>query len=1098
MKTRNLIVLILFLFLSKFSLAQKSEIINSGDIITKSLALADSGQFKPALALLNKVSRSDTNYVSVLLKKALVCRADSQYNEGVKYCQQALLVKTNHEFGPDIYNAYGSLLLDMGKYDEAIKIFDTGLGKYPEFSMLYFNKGVVYLRLEKPEVAEQWFQKTLLINPYTYSAHYHLALSAVLQGKIVPAYISYMSYLLFSPKGKFAQSSINMLQQISVNTDEILNFKNNRKTYPNANYQAVEDVIFSKIALNKSYEILTQVDDPISRQIQAVIEKLEYTDDDSDFWTQYYLPFLKKVYADKKFDLMINHMFSNVKIPAIEAYVEKNKKQIDVFTGEASVYFDLIQSTRELMLKKRDTTSTRFFYEDGALLGRGTLSKTGKILLGAWTGYYPGGNIKSQGIFNSSGQRSGSWTWFNYKGAIKAKENYLNGKLAGQQEYYFANGNKSSVENYINGQLQGTITVYTYGGSIKSVSNYKAGKLDGEEKNYYNNGDLESEKNYTSGALNGNEKAYFKNRKLKSVVQYINGKAEGSYKEYNNQGILVTEGNFLKDLTEGEWKYYDDHGKIKQSSQRHAGIENGPHKEYYPTGELSSTYNAVKDKIDGELLEYYKDGKIFSKRTYENGALVKASYLDKSGNALSSLISNGETSKLISYGNNGLKKSSLTYKAGVLNGLDTIYYNSGKINQILNYKDGLIDGKVVTYYQNGKIKSETTMTDDKTNGYYTSFYMNGNIETEGWMVEDQYQGPWSYYNENGKLNSTQYYLAGDIDGYKEEYFANGQKSVEYKYYRGWLEEVTNYDEQGKVIATDIFDKGQGKFKLLHPNGKLMAETNYKNGEFDGVFKSYYFDGSPERIFYYKSGLLDSTYVNYLHGGIKSMEGKYANGEKIGVWKFYDEDGKISRTYNYSGDKLNGEYTRFFENGNKKYVSYIKDDLYQGYGKMYDPKGALAYQILFNDDLAVSYSFNDSNGKLQNEMPINNTMGVVKAFFANGKPSRECTYLGGERHGDDRVYYENGNLLSDEHLEYNVSEGAAKTYYESGKIKTDFNYLNDNEHGLCKTYNENGSIKRETNYEYGVIQGPVKIYNENGKLLQTKNYEQGVLKSVKYE
>jgi tetratricopeptide (TPR) repeat protein len=234
--------------------------------------------------------------------------------------------------------------------------------KFPANSLMYFNKGIIYLRKDQPEQAEPWFQKTLIIDPYMYSAHYHLGLSAVLQGKIVPAYISYMSYLLFSPKGKFASNAINTLQQISVGTDEIVKLKNGRKSYPNANYQGVEDVLFSKIALNKSYISLTQIDDPISRQIQAVIEKLEYTENDSDFWTQYYIPFFKKAYTDKKFDLLIHHMFSNVDIPAIKTYEEKNKKQIDAFTSEAGTYFDVIRATRELMWKRRDTVAKRYFF----------------------------------------------------------------------------------------------------------------------------------------------------------------------------------------------------------------------------------------------------------------------------------------------------------------------------------------------------------------------------------------------------------------------------------------------------------------------------------------------------------------------------------------------------------------------------------------------------------------------------------------------------------------------------------------------------------------------------------------------------------------
>ncbi len=1034
-----------------------------------------------------------------MLRKAIICYADSQFNEGVKICQQALQVKTIHEFEHDIYNAYGIILLEMKNYDEAIKIFDTGIAKFPAHGILYFNKGVAYLRLEKYDLAETWFKKTLLINPYLYGAHYHLALAALAQGKIVPSYMSYMSYLLFSPKGKYAGKSINMLQQISVGTDEILGYKNNRKVYPDPNYQEVEDVIFSKIALDKSYKILTTVDDPISRQIQAVIEKLQYADEDSDFWVQYYLPFFKQTVIDKKFDLLINHMFSNVNIPAIAAYVEKNKKQIDAYTTEAGNYYDKIKTTQELMLKRRDTVSNRYFFDSGVLFGKGTAAKTGKTLIGPWEGRYAGGNLKSKGMYNAAGSREGNWIWYNSKGAVKAKENYLNGKLDGTQDYYFSNGNRSSQESWVNGQLHGISTTYYYGGSIKTTSTYKANKLDGEEKKFFVSGDLAAVRNYVAGEKSGTEKEYFRNGKLESVTQYLDGKAQGIYKGYNDQGILVAEGNFIKGLASGEWKYYYDDGKIKQSTSKSAGLENGLRKEFYATGEPLTAYNVVKDKVDGEVLAYYRSGKIWYTRLYENGVLLKASYLDQKGNTVSTLMKNGENSRVTTYGDNGYKASSVGYnKDGLVNGVDTIFHNTGGISEICYYKDDVLDGKLTTYYKNGKVKSETTMTDDLTNGYYTSFYMNGKVKSEGRIIEDENQGPWYFYNENGKLNASQYYLDGELDGYKEEYYPNGQKSIEYKYYRGWLEEVTNYDLDGKAIATDIFVKGQGKYRLLYPDGKLMAETNYKNGEFEGIFKSYYFDGTPERVCYYKAGMLDSNYVYYQHGGAKSMEGKYANGDKVGLWKYYDDDGKLSSISNYKSGVLDGEYIRYFANGNKKFISVIKNDFWEGPGVTFDPKGALAYQVNYNDDLAISYTFNDSNGKLKENIPFDSATGSMTAFFANGKPSRVCAYIGGEKHGIDREYYENGNLKSEQRTEHNVQQGPAKSYYENGKLESDFNFLDENEHGLCKTYYESGLIKREVNYEFGTIHGLVKIYNESGKLLQTKNYEQGVLKSVKYE
>ncbi|RZK66676.1 MAG: tetratricopeptide repeat protein, partial [Pedobacter sp.] len=507
----------------------------------------------------------DTNYVVSLLKKAIVCQADSQFNEGIKYCKEALLIAKNNELLPEIYNTYGSLNLNLKHYDEAIRIFDTAIAKYPATSLLYYNKGVAYLESDRFEMAEQWFQKSLMINPYMYSAHYNLGLAALLQGKIVPGYISYFSYLLFSPNGRYSAKAINVLQQISIGGDEILKYKDNRKANPGTNYLEVEDVLFSKIALDKAYKPLTSIDDPISRQIQAVIEKVEFKADDADFWVQYYVPFLKKMYADNKFNLFIHHLFSSVDIPAIATFNEKNKKQSEALINEASNYFNLIRETRQLSVNGRDTVALKYFFDDGSLFGKGSTSKTGKVLFGPWEGLYESGNIKSKGNYNSSGERVGNWIWYTFDGGISSKENYTNGKLNGEQEYYFDNGNISSKEMHVNGMLQGKCTIYYYGGGIKTISNYKSDKLDGESKDYYNNGAIKSAKNYLAGLVNGITSDYYKNGKLESTVSYVNGKGEGQYRGYNEVGILIAEGNFLKDNMEGKWKYYYDSGSLKQT-----------------------------------------------------------------------------------------------------------------------------------------------------------------------------------------------------------------------------------------------------------------------------------------------------------------------------------------------------------------------------------------------------------------------------------------------------------------------------------------------------------------------------------------------------
>ncbi len=1079
--------------------AQNIELINSGELLDKGSVLYDSGEYKKALLLYDKIGPSDTNYVKALLAKSLSCQADSQYDRSIKYCLEALSLKTQRDNEPELYNTYGNTLNDMGKNEEALKIFDVAIAKYPAFSLLYFNKGVTYLTSNRAEEAEQWFKKTLMINPYMYSAHYQLGLAALRQGKIVPAFLSFLGYLLMNPEGKYESKSVALLSTISNTTDEVLEYKNKRTKAPDENYQATEEILLSKTALDKAYKPIIALDDPISRQIQAMFEKLEYKDTDNDFWIQYYLPFFKQVYNDGKFELFINHIFSNVKIQPIQDYNKKKKKELQAFVDDAVVYFNMLHATRELFYKKRDATAQKYLFESGSLVGKGALSANGKSLIGDWQFFFPAGNIKSIGHYNDEGKREGEWAFYFYSGKKDATEHYKNGKLEGQQEDYFENGVLSFRNTYINGELDGPMVSYYYTGALKSIVPYKMGKIDGEEKKYYSNGSILSVNNYSNDIQTGVSKNYYKSGQLKEIQQYENGKQDGPYKSYYEDGTLNVEGQFKKEKAEGEWKYNHENGKLREKRNYANDYQEGAYEEYYDNGKQASSYSSKKGKINGEALYYDTDGKLSSKYVYDNGSIKSAKYFDKSGREISTSESINNSLDLVTYTPDGFKKMFQHLdKNGNIDGADTLFYPSGTFNQINQFKNGEANGLAIAYHMNGNKKSEVNMTDGKEDGYYKSYYFNGQTESEGWFVNGTAQGQWYYYDELGKQTTKVYYLDGEMNGYREEYSPNGKKSLQQKYLRGWLEEMTQYDTSGNILAQDSFPQGNGKFVLYHQNKQKMIEANYVHGDFDGAYTTYHFDGSIESVQYYKKGLKDSVYTAFYYGGIKSVEGGFKYGKKYGIWKNYDEEGRLSATTIYVDDQVNGIRKYFFPDGKTDMESTYKDDLRDGMGTKYNAQGIIAYQVSNEDDKVVSYSYLGADGKFLPTIAVPADKGSLKSYFPNDKLSRQCNYINGKVNGVDVLYYMNGQILSTDSASYGVNEGAWKEYYEDGKLRMDYNYLHDNLQGTIKEFHKNGMLKKEMNFVNGLYNGLTKYYDDKGKLIKTMLYYYGKLISAKNE
>lgn len=1090
----------ILIFISYFQLsnAQNNQPINSGEIIKKSAKLFDTGQYKSALTELNKISRSDTNYVWSLYERAISSEADSQYTQAVKYCQEALALKEQREFEPELFNTYGNTLNDMGQYEKAVRVFDLAIARYPKYPLFYFNKGIVLLAQNKAKEAELLFQKTLLMNPYLYSAHYQLGIAALKQGKIVPSFLSFIGYLLVNPAGKYWSKSINFLSKMSNGSDEILEYKNKRDVALDPIYKNVEDILLSKIALDPAYKPIISLDDPVCRQIQATFEKLEYSNTNKDFWIQYYLPFYKSIYGDGSFEIFINHMFSNVKNESIQNYNRKNKREMSNFVEIAGAYFNHIRATNELTYKNRDTITQRYYFDNGSYQGRGVLTNNGKTLLGPWEFYYPAGNLKQKENYNSKGEREGERLFYFMSGNLEAKENWVAGKLEGEQQYYFENGNLSSVENYSQGVLSGQATSYFYAGNKKSVSNYKMNKKDGESRSFYSNGNLLSVANYTDGLLNGNYMEYSKDgHHLKETTFYVNGKSDGVYKSYFENANVYVEGKNVKDNAVGEWKYYYESGKIKEKRNFVNSIEDGMHTEYFENGITSVFYNVKKGKINGEAVYYDKDGKVFAKYFYDEGVLNSISYFDKSGVKISTSNKVDNLINIITYIPSGIKKGHQYFNLkGEQDSADTLFYPTGKIHQVNTYSAGELNGKSVTYYLNGNKKSEINWLHGKENGQYLSYYFNGKFETVGWMADGQNEGEWITYDELGRVNSKSNYLAGDLNGYKEEYLPNGKKTAEEKYHRGWLEKMTQFDTTGKVLTVDSFPKGSGKYKLIYANGKTMISADYVNGDFDGAYQTFYFDGSAESISYYRKGIRDSIYKSFYYGGIKCNEGVYTSGSKSGNWKHYDEEGTLTSTTSYLNDQLNGESVYYFKDGTKDYVSYYKEDLLNGVSEKYDPDGTLAYQVEFDEGNAKAFSYLGTDGKPLPFKPISIANGALKSFFPNGKPSRECSYSDGIKNGPDIIYFPNGKIRSIDTASYGITISVSKEFNNNGTLKSVFNYKLDNASGICREFNDSGVIKKEYSFVNGINHGTVKYFDTKGKLSKTYIYYYGILTAVK--
>lgn len=1096
---RNSVLLALFfsLVLLNVSGQDNNPLINSGEILKAGNTLHDNKEYQKAISEYQKINRSDTNYADAIYELSYSYYADSQFNKSLEYANLGMKLFP-HKFSTFSMQA-ANCLDEPKKPDEALLLYDSALKRNPYSAILYFNKGIVNYRFERYDEAKKNFQQCLLINPYYTSAHYFLGNTFLFNGNLVAALLSYNTYLLIAPDGKYSANCINTLSSISKVSDEIVEYTRKKNSSREDNFNVQQEILLSKIALDSKYKLKADLEDNIVRQIQVVHEKLEYNKNDKGFCMQFYVPFYVNMMKKDHFEAMIFTMFSGVENKTITNWNKENKKRKQAFLDEASPYFDLIKSSQILDPSQRESASVNFVYEDGRLIGKGMLTKDkDPHVTGKWEYFYESGALKAKGVFNEKGEKEGEWNYYYENGQLKEKSNMLNGEATGLSEGWFDNGNKWYTEQYSNGKTNGKQTSYYYNGNLRTITQYKDGKKEGEQRYYDTKGQLSTIENLSDDKLNGLARNYHPNGNLKNEMNYVNDEEDGTYKSYYPSGKLNQQGNMEKGKRQGLWTTYYESGGISEKTVYLDNEITGEFTEYYENGQLSSKGTYYKKKIDGKTENYDDDGKIFSDATYEKGRLREINFYDKNGKLISTTTTRRGAANIVFYNAQGFKSQEGYFnKDGYKDGKFTSYYNSGQVSEESNWKEGVKQGSQVTYYPNGKVKETKTFIDGEEDGYVKDYYINGQLNSEGWKVKDKRQQSYLYYNAVGDLTAREYFLNDELQGYSE-FFEPKRKvpTSEYKYDNGWIESIIQYDSTGATLCENKFAKGSGPLIYKYPDKKKSSEGAYQHYYLEGPYTYYYFDGSLSAEGFFRNNERDSTYKSYYYGGVLAIEGKYNNGEKTGAWKYYYENGKKREEENYVEGKLNGENKLYLSNGSLDKILHYKDNELDSTYDMFSEKNQLILRFNYKDGYVKSYQYEEKPGIFCNPIPIPGGNGKVLAKYPNGQQSAVLTFADNNLQGERKLYYPDGKLYTDGNRLGGFNDGSFKCFYPTGTIWKEENYVLGNLHGLCKYYYTNGKLEKEENYYADELHGVCRYYDEQGKLKQTRVYHYGSLVSVK--
>ncbi|MDP1725886.1 MAG: hypothetical protein Q8M15_03815 [Bacteroidota bacterium] len=1064
--------------------AQKHPVlIDAKEVIKEGVTLYEDEKYDEAIEKFVQVHPSDSDYFTAQYELSLCYLAKKEYEKVIEISKNAI---AEGSLNSAQYNIWGTALDELKRKEESIKIYNTGIAKFPYNQLLYLNKGIVYEGMEERGKALEVYKKLLTFAPFHASTHLRLARMNVQDGNLTQAIMSYTIFLMIEPASK---RSLNVLSEFNKLCDgssgEVGSSKNKAIK---KEFEDIDFLVSNQVALNDKYKVPGKYKFPVVKQIHLILEKLaEIKNPEPGYYADFYLPFFKAINKNKTYETFALLMLASSDNENISKQVAKKVSDIKSLREECIDIWNKEHYAFEIVLNGKTQKLKKWYFGDFAIQAFG-VENSSKKNTGDWMYITYQGTPEVLGTYDNNGERNGEWYFFHTAGDTLKMITYKNGKAHGPYKIYkdgflkeigtyendilegdilayYPDGTLSNREQFSNDKRNGAVTAYYSIGTKRYEYTYEKGLLNGALKDYYKNTKLSETSTYEAGKATGNYKAFYEDGQLKKDFNYVNGIIEGPYKTYWRNGILESEGNAMKGNVSGKWKYYYSDGKIRELS---AFDESG--------------------KVNGESESFDHQGRKYKQSTFQRDDLKRVQFFDTKGKVFyeSKINRSGTLTKYYDFHRDKISEGRLT--DGERDGEWKFYFVSGEVSGTELYVKKIRSGKAYEYFKNGKVSVEENYSDNNRDGYYKSMFSNAKMHMEGNYVKGDRWGPWYEYYIDGTLKKESYYIAGELRGMVYEYGVSGKLYRKYQYNNyGDLTGVFHCDTSGMVNDSSLFKSGSALLSLKGVSGKKYFDGKYVSGTSHGKQQWFLPNGKVETGGSYYGGFRDGDWL-WRHPNDKpALKGSYLNGEKTGDWIYYDYFGTVIKKGEYKYGELHGKFIWYYGDGKICSQSEYYEDNRNNTSYYYARTGELREARYYVFGKYIGYSYQDKNKKMVDTIYAVNGGGEVKSFYANGNVSSHYTMKCGEYHGVYKLFYPDGKLQEERLYDYGMEIGPTKEYDNTGKLLRIENYNQGSLEGEVIEYYENGGIKLKENYVNDSKHGLCEYFDKAGKRIGAAIY-----------
>ncbi|WP_203292495.1 tetratricopeptide repeat protein [Luteirhabdus pelagi] len=207
MKSRTLVILIVFIFLSHQNIAQS----NISTLIEEGIGYHDKGEYDKAIKTYKNALKLDPKATIVHYEIALSYFKKGDFKKAIKHSDMVL--EKNRDYMLEAYMMKGSALDMIGKTQESILLFEKAIETMKPSYLLYYNLALNYYKINDLENAEANVLMAIEINSNHSSSHLMLANIHHQKKNTVQSLLATHYFLFLEPNTSRSKEAYRMLKE---------------------------------------------------------------------------------------------------------------------------------------------------------------------------------------------------------------------------------------------------------------------------------------------------------------------------------------------------------------------------------------------------------------------------------------------------------------------------------------------------------------------------------------------------------------------------------------------------------------------------------------------------------------------------------------------------------------------------------------------------------------------------------------------------------------------------------------------------------------------------------------------------------------------